>query len=315
MNITRRKAAQAIAGAFALSAVDGIARAADRPSAKVAIFPIEPACQPFYAEANGFFTKAGIDVEVAALSTGAAILQAMIAGSYDIGNATITTLALAHSKGLPFVIIAPQGIIEKGKIQGGIFVPPNSPIKGPRDLEGKTLAISGLGTIAEYLPRTWVDKNGGDSTTIKFVEVPFPAIGDTIAAGRADAGWLNEPFFTIAVKKGQVKLLTAGDDVIAPTYLATAWVATAAWAKAHADTVSRFARAMSDAASWANANPDKVVPIVASKLKQDADLVAQVHRATFATRLVDAQIQPSIDVVAKYQKIPPFPASELIFRG
>jgi NitT/TauT family transport system substrate-binding protein len=242
-------------------------------------------------------------------------LPAILAGTFDIGNATITNLALAHAKGLPFVIVGPQGDVEKGLVQGGIVVPPNSAIKVPGDLQGKTIAIPGLGSLAEFIPRAWLDKNGGDSATIKFLEIPFPAIGDTLAAGRADAGWLNEPFFTIAIQKGQAKLLTSGDEVLAPPYLVTAWCATAAWAKAHPDLVARFARVMNESAAWAKANPDKVVPIVASKLKQDPEFVAHVHRATFADKLVTGQIQPSIDLAAKYQKFPAFPASEVIFAG
>jgi NitT/TauT family transport system substrate-binding protein len=282
---------------------------------KVAIQPIEPSCQPYYAEANGFLDKAGISVDVTGISTSPVILQALLSGTYDIGSATVTTLALAHIKGLPIVIIAPQAVVERGVVQGGIVVGASSTIKEAKDLNGKTFAVSGLGTIAEFVPRAWVDKNGGDSSTMKFTEVPFPTIGDAIAAGRADAGWLNEPFFTIATKKGQVKLLNTTDDAMPPVYLATAWFATAAWAKAHPDLVARFARAMNQAGVWANANPDKVVPILVDKLKADPAMLAIGHRTTFTDKLVNGQIQPLIDIVARYQKVPTFSASDLIFRG
>lgn len=315
MTMTRLRAAQAIAGALALPSLARAASAADVPAVTAGILPIEPAFQPYYAEANGDLAKAGITIEVQTQPTGAAILQAMTSGTFDIGYSTITTLALAHAKGLPFVIIAPSAVIRKGVLQGGVVVAANSPIKGPRDLEGKTIAISGIGTLAEFVPRGWVDKNGGDSSTIKFVEVPFPAIGEAVASGRADAGWLNEPFFTMAIKKGQVRLLTDGDDVLGQVYLATAWCATAAWAKAHADLVGRFARAMEQSAVWADANPDKVVAIAAPKLKQDPQVLASVLRTDYTDKLVPAQIQPSIDIAAKYQKFAPFPAADLIFHG
>ena len=315
MKLSRLGAVQSIAGALALPSVAQVARAADLPTLKVAIQPIEPSCQPYYAQANGYLDKAGIGVDVSTVTTSPVILQALLSGTYDIGSATVTTLALAHIKGLPIVIVGPQAVVERGVVQGGIVVSANSTIKGAKDLESKTFAVSGLGTIAEFVPRAWVDKNGGDSASLKFSEVPFPAIGDAIAAGRADAGWLNEPFFTIATRKGQVKLLTAADDVMPPVYLATAWFATAAWAKAHADLVARFVRTMNQAAVWANANPDKVVPILVDKLKADPAMLAIGHRATFTDKLVNGQIQPLIDIVAKYQKVPTFPASDLIFRA
>lgn len=315
MRISRLRAAQAIAGALALPSLARVARAADLPTVKVAIQPIEPSCQPYYAQANGFLDKAGIGVDVSTVTTSPVILQALLSGTYDIGSATVTTIANAHTKGLPIVIIGPQAVVERGVVQGGVVVAANSTIGGPKDLVGKTFAVSGLGTIAEIVPRAWVDKGGGDSSTIKFVEFPFPAIGDAIAAGRADAGWLNEPFFTIATRKGQVKLLTTADDIMPPVYLATAWFATAAWAKAHPDLVKRFVGAMNQAGVWANANPEKVVPILVDKLKVSPEILAIGHRATFTDKLVNAQIQPLVDLVAKYQKFPVFPASDLIFRG
>src|SRR5258708_25743711 len=135
---------------------------------KVAIQPIEPSWQPYYAQANGYLDKAGISVDVIPVQTSPVILQALLSGTYDIGSATITTLALAHIKGLPIVIIGPQAVVERGVVQGGIVVSASSTIKGARDLEGRTFAVSGLGTIAEFVPRAWVDKNSGDSATMKF---------------------------------------------------------------------------------------------------------------------------------------------------
>jgi NitT/TauT family transport system substrate-binding protein len=314
MRLNRRDAALAMGAAVTAPFFPRLARAADLPTVKVGMLPIEPSCQPYYADQNGYLQKAGIALDISVIPTSPVIMQALLSGTYDIGYSTITTLIVAHTKGIPIVIIAPSGIIANGVFQGGIVVPANSTIKNARDFNGKTFAVSGLGTQAEFLPRAWIDKNGGDSTTVKFVEVPFPVVGDALAAGRADASYLVEPFFTIATKKGQVKLLTTGDDAIAPAYLASAWYATSSWANGHPDLVARFARAMDQAAVWANANPDKVVPIVASKLQVDPQLITQVHRATFTDKIVDAQIQPWINVLAKYQGFQPFTASDLVFR-
>jgi hypothetical protein len=37
---------------------------------------------------------------------------------------------------------------------------------------GLPLATAGLVTVTELSPRAWIDKNGGDSSTIKFIEIP-----------------------------------------------------------------------------------------------------------------------------------------------
>ena len=281
---------------------------------RLGLIPIEPAAGAYYALENGSFTKAGLDVVIDQNPSTPALAAAILSGTYDIAYGTVPTLATAHAKGLPFVMVAP-GIADSAVHFGGaIVIGTNSSIKTGKDFNGKTLGTAGLNTIAEFLPRAWIDKNGGDSTTVKFIELPFPATADVIAAGRIDGAYLAEPFVTIAEKKGLAKILTTGDDAISSSqFLATGWFATSAWAKAHPDAVARFQRAMSEAATWANANPAKVVPLLAKDLKADPALIAQTRRPYFPERLIVAEVQPWIDITARYQKFPPFKADELVY--
>jgi NitT/TauT family transport system substrate-binding protein len=312
MRLTRLRAAQTIAGILASPLLFGQAEA-QATTLRVGMIPIEPTCLIYYAKENGYFDKLGVNVDVAENFSSPAVASAVLGGTYDIGYATMSTLAEAHAKGVPFVIIAADGLIVPGLVIGGIMTAANSTIRTTKDCNGKTFGTSGLNTQSEYAPRAWVDKHGGDSSTIKFVEIPFPQTADALATGRIDAAYLVEPFITIATKKNQVRMLATGDDAIAPTYLASAWYATAAWARAHPELVTRFAAAIGQAARWANANPAKVVPIVAAHLKADPVITAAATRTVYTDHLVDAQIQPWIDITARYAKFASFPAAELIY--
>lgn len=280
---------------------------------RVAMIPNEPAVEVYYAKDMGFFAKDGLDVEITQNPSTPAIASAVVTGTYDIAYATISTLAVAHVKGLPFVVISPGVGNLPGKAAGGIVVGATSTAKTGKDFNGKTFGAAGLNTLAEYLPRAWIDKHGGDSTTVKFIEIPFPETADAIAAGRIDAAYLTEPFITLAEDKHAARLLTSGDDAIAPRYTSTAWYTTDQWAKAHPDLVARFASAMHDAAVWANKNPDKIVPIVAKYLKADPVLTARTSPPYYVEHLDAKQIQPWIDVTAKYAKFTPFPSQELLY--
>ena len=289
-------------------------RAQAMATLRVAMIPIEPAAGVYYAKENGFFEKAGLDVDITQSASTPALAAAVLSGTYDIFYGTVPTIATAHSKGLPFVMIAPGISDSAAHFGGAVMVALNSTLKTGRDFNGKTLATAGLNTIAEYLPRAWIDKTGGDSSTVKFVEMPFPVTADAIAAGRVDGAYLAEPFVTIAEQKHLARQLTTGDDAIASgEYVATGWFTTAQWAKAHPDLVARFQRAIGEAAAWADANPAKVVPILAKDLKADPALVAQSRRPYYPERLIAAQVQPWIDLTAKYAKFPSFKAEELIY--
>ncbi len=312
--LSRSRAIQSIAaGALAAPALLARTEAQTPATLRVGLIPIEPTCSAYYAKENGFFEKAGLDVEITANPSTPALAAAVVTGTYDISYSTISTLATAHAKGIPFVIIAPDGLVTASKPSSAIVVAASSGIKTGKDFNGKTFGAAGLNTLAEYLPRAWVDMNGGDSSTMKFVEIPFPQIGDALATGRIDAGYLVEPFLSIARTRNVARILTSGDDAIAPVYLASAWFATSAWAKAHPDLVARFATAMSEAGRWANANPAKVVPIIAAHLKADPAVTAAAPRTEYTDRFVGAQIQPWIDITARYAKFPPFPWSDLVY--
>ena len=313
MQITRRRAVRVLAAAATVPWWTEIARAQAPGAIRAAMIPIESAASIYYASNNGYFSKAGLDVQITQNPSTPAVAAAVASGTFDIAYATISTLAAAHVRGLPFVVIGAGVGFIPGVVPGAIMVPVNSPIKTAKDCNGKTFATAGLGTIAEYLPRAWIDKNGGDSTTVKFVEVTFAETAAAMTAGRVDAAYMVEPFLTVAAKKGDARILATGDDAIGPKFTSTGWYATSQWAKAHPDLVERFANAMMESARWANANQTKVVPILAKELKVDPVLAAAAHRPYFVERLVAEQLQPWIDITAKYGKFAAFPASELVY--
>lgn len=313
MQLTRRRAAALVAAGATAPWWMNAARAQAPATIRAAMIPIESAAGVYYASDNGYFGKAGLDVQITQNPSTPAIAAAVASGTFDIAYATISTLAAGHVRGLPFVVIAAGVGFQPGVVPGAIMVPVNSTLKSAKDCNGKTFATAGLGTIAEYLPRAWIDKNGGDSTTVKFVEVTFPETAAAMTAGRVDAAYMVEPFLTIAAKKGEARILAGGDDAIGTRYTSTGWYATAQWAKAHPELVERFAGAIVESARWANANQSKVVPILAKELKVDPALAAASHRPYFVERLVTDQLQPWIDVTAKYGKFASFPASELVY--
>ena len=65
--------------------------------------------------------KDGLTVEITQNPSTPALASAVLAGTYDISYATVATLATAHSKGLPFVMIAP-GISDSSAHFGGAIM-------------------------------------------------------------------------------------------------------------------------------------------------------------------------------------------------
>ena len=309
-----RKQASALIGSALLGAIASPANAQTAPALRVAVSPIEPSAEIYYAKDMGFLAKAGLDADIQSMQGSSLIVAAIVGNTIDIGFDTLDGLAAQHQKGIPLVVIAPtHDYLSPGSLHTqALVVPVSSTMQQPKELNGKTIAVSTLHSLADIGARVLIDQNGGDSSTVKFIEVPFPAMAAALDTGRIDAAWVVEPFITAGKKNGRV--LAYGFDGISKHFTVGAWVATRQWANDHPDLVNRFAAVVHDTAVWANKNPDKSGEILAKYVKMDPTLIATMARVHYAEQVTPALMQPLIDASAKYNGIKAFPAQELIYK-
>jgi NitT/TauT family transport system substrate-binding protein len=279
----------------------------------VATLASEAAAEVFYAQELGFFAKAGIDVDIQTMQNGAAVAAAVASNAVDIGWTTPSSLALARQKGIAFLAIAPAVLYTSAAPFSALFVAAGSPIRTATDLQGKVIGANGLATMTVYGPRAWIDRNGGDSTKVRFLELPFSAMVDSLVAGRVDAAEIAEPALAVATAKNH--LLAYPMNAVAKEFMFGVWCGGAAWVKAHPDLVARFAEVIHTTAVWANnrANQRHSGAILAQFTKIPAAVIATMTRARYGEALTAAMMQPVVDVTARYAHFAPFSAQELIY--
>lgn len=266
-----------------------------------------------YAAHDGLFRKAGLDVAISAMSSGAAISAAVAGGSLQIGQSSLIGLITAHAKGLPFQLIAPGHIYQTEAPTELLLVRKDSPIQTARDLNGKTVAAVAINDLNSTSIQAWMDANGGDSKTVKQVELPLTTQIAALEAGRVDAAQLGEPTLTNAMRTGNFRVLGKSYDAIGLRFLVAAYFATAAWASANRDAVQRFARVMRVANAYANAHHDVTAPILADFVKVDVSTVQRSTRVVFADTVLPSDLQPMISIAVKAKMIDrAFDARELI---
>jgi NitT/TauT family transport system substrate-binding protein len=269
-----------------------------------------------WAEQSGIFAKYGFDADVQRMNNSSAVVAAVLGGSLDLGRASLFSLVVARAKGLPIVIEAPSALYRATSPDAALVVAAHSPIRSARDLNGKLLASASLGDLFSTLTAAWIDQNGGDSRTVKYVELPGSATANALDAGRVDAGMLSYPVLGEAVKSGKCRILGHPEDAIGNVSLATAYFCSSDFATKNAALTARVRKAMDESAAYALAHPAEIIPVIAKFSGVDSKLVvpAQLGRAS---DLLDMRlIQPTIDVCAKYNAIPKaFPAREMIDPG
>jgi NitT/TauT family transport system substrate-binding protein len=260
------------------------------------------------------FTAAGLTDAITPMRNMGEMTAALIGGAVDVISGGLVPVARAHNKGVDMRVIALGNVYTGPPPQGVIVVAQDSPIRSGADLNGKTLAVNGLGDFSEVTVRAWVDSTGGDAKTVKLLELPFSGVAAALTQGRIDAALLVEPFTSAA--KGQVRVLA---DALAPLgkhFMVTGWYARADWLNANRDTARRFVDVLLKSAKWANANHDQSAAILAKYSPISLDVIRSMPRAVYGDVPVAPDwLQPVLDFSSKYIALEKTPAGPLIWRA
>ncbi len=121
----------------------------------------------------GFFKKHGLNLKIVNFNGGAKMVQALAAGSIDIGVGDQTSMALI-ARGAPMLAVCQTG---NELSTFSIGVPWNSPIKSIKQLKGKIIGISTNGSLSDWLAQELASSQGWAPGSI--TEVP---IGISVAS-------------------------------------------------------------------------------------------------------------------------------------
>jgi NitT/TauT family transport system substrate-binding protein len=207
--------------------------------------------QAFFAQETGIFKRVGLDVEITSLTKGQAAIEAIATGNAQIGIANTLTLAQAREHGLPISWISPAAVAVNSNPSNAFVVWPSSPIKTAKDLTGKTVGTISLSGLLRLALNAWIDRNGGDSSAVKFVELVPAQVAPALERGTVDAATLTDPM--LSQVRPQIRSIgNPFDGLGSARVIVSAWFGTNDWIAQNPPTVTAFAEAMRQAARWAN---------------------------------------------------------------
>ena len=313
LNLTRARAMSATAAAFALA--PRIVRAQALESIRVGGVPTDDLTPVYYAIKNGLYRKAGLDVELIPTTSGTTATQAAVSGAYEMGKGSGIAAMLAHLRGLPLTLVANGILWDPKKPFTLILVAADSPYKTAADLNGKISSAAALNDLGTLGIVTWMDKNGGDSKTLKWVEIPNSVAAISLVEHRTDVATLNEPQLNAALESGKVRVI--GDiGAVADHYAITVYFANADWAAKHPDAIKRWVRVTYEAAAYTNAHKAETAAMMSEVTKIPMTVFQKMTRSDHATTSDPALLQGAIDSAARYKYIPRgFNAKEAYFSG
>jgi NitT/TauT family transport system substrate-binding protein len=311
--IPRRFALAAVA-ASAFAAARRPVRAQAPDAIRVVSVMAEDLTDLYYGIKTGMFARAGLDVTLAGNSSGSASTTAMIAGAADVARSSLLALISAYLRGIPVALVAPSIVSTQRTANVLLQIPADSTVRTAADLTGKTIAVPGIADLNSLSIRAWVDKNGGDWHSLKYLEVPNAAIEAALVQHRVDAAMMQSPQLDNSLAAGTTKTLAYSHGAIAPIFMSAAYAARRDWIAQHGTALRRFNAVLNEARDYVTNHQNETLPLVVELTKVQIAPGEKVHRTRNAAALDPALVQPVIDGAARYELTPrAFPAREFMW--
>lgn len=258
----------------------------------------------FMAMEKGFFKAEGLQLDAVPLAGGAPIINGVTSGDLQFGWSNVISIYQAHVEGFDFKLIAGGATNVRGSNEShAIIVSKDSPIKSAKDLEGKTVAVNTLNNIVHLMAMAWVDKNGGNSSKIKFVEIPFPQMEPAIVAGKVDAISVHEPFAAVAARRPETRVLSNPWGDVLPKFLIASWFASEKWIQKNKETAQAFVRAINRGVDAIRADKEASRAAMIKWAGLNPDFAGKIGLPLFEKGVLEKDVQVTMDLTYKYKMI------------
>jgi NitT/TauT family transport system substrate-binding protein len=282
---------------------------------KVGVIPIADVAPLYLGMEKGFFEDEQLTIKPQLAEGGAAITPAVVSGDFQIGFSNTISLLIAASQDLPVEIIS-QGVLA-GKTEkdawADLLVLKDGPIKEPKDLEGKTIAVNTLKNICEVTIKASLEKEGVAVDRLKFTEVPFPDMNAALESGRVDGACVVEPFVSQG-KAGASRGIDPFYVRTAPDLTVATYFTSKQYAQENADVVDRFVEAMNKSLTYAQSHPDEVRDVLLDYTEIPPEAAEQIKLPVWRPDLNEPTIELLSRLSVKYGLIDEQPDLDELIR-
>ncbi|OLR92767.1 hypothetical protein BJP25_21690 [Actinokineospora bangkokensis] len=171
----------------------------EKPKVRVAVIPSTDMAPLWVAKSQGYFTEQGLDVELVVKGGGGDVITSLLGGDVDFAFASYPLLVQAQQKGRGATNIKVVADASAAKPDTtAVVVAKDSPLRSPADLQGKRIAVTSTGSMADLAVMAGMKAAKADTSGIQWQQMKFPDMLPKLASGEVDAAFLVEPFLSVA---------------------------------------------------------------------------------------------------------------------
>jgi NitT/TauT family transport system substrate-binding protein len=210
-------------------------------------------------------------------------------------------LAISHNTPLEIVVGGNVAPSDPAKDPSGLVVKGGSPVKSLADLDGKTVAVNAVNSLAQVALEAAIDAKGGRSNTVKFVEIAFPSMIAAVQNGTVDAAATNEPFLTAGKAAGLRTVPFGGLSTSIAGVPQVVYLTSRGFASSHAQVVKAFAASIDAADTMLGGNPNLIRAVGAKSTKIPPPLLAKITVPYFGPKLSVSSLTRLEALMVKYK--------------
>jgi NitT/TauT family transport system substrate-binding protein len=191
---------------------------------------------------TGIFRKNGLDADLVYIAGGPRSMAALLSGQLQVigtgGNALVAA-NLGGAKDTVLIATTYNTLV--------FSLMTRANLKEPKDLQNKSLGVTGLGSLSDFTLRTLLRKWGLDPTRDVVIRPMggYPEILSAMQSGMLDGGVFSPPGNLTALSLGYREFADAGSMGI--EYASTCYATTRSFIRDHRETVAQFIRSLTEA--------------------------------------------------------------------
>ncbi|MCO5993413.1 ABC transporter substrate-binding protein [Actinoallomurus rhizosphaericola] len=270
----------------------------EKKTITVASLPLVDAAGLHIAVQHKFFEAEGLKVNIKPVAQSILALPALKNGQVDvIAGGNYVTFLQANDTGQLKLRILADGAAEAPRFME-LLVPKDSPIKQPKDLEGKTVAVNIPNNIQSLTFNEVLKANNVDPTKIKYVKVAFPEMGAALQKHQVDAVHTGEPFGTDIQRKQGARMVLDGGGAPVTDLPVSGYLSTQDFVTKYPKTAAAFQRALEKAQQLASSDRKQVEQVLPSYTKGiDAQAASVLSLPGYPTSSNPTRLQRLIDLM------------------
>lgn len=247
------------------------------------------------------FSDAGLQIKEKEVTSGAVAVPLLLNGQLQFSEADTVGALTAISKGVPLTIVGAvtSTASTPEKDAQAILVGPKSSITTADGLNGQKVGVNAIGGAAQIAAESAIDKLGGDSKTVKFVELPPNSMVEATKKGTV-AAVVSSRSDSEAEGLTPIIAPTAEGMPSAPLIV---WITSKKYASENPKVVAKFAAAAKTANEQLVADPELVrkVTVASATVDISPELAKKLVLAQFTPTTVQPdRLQTVVDLMVKY---------------